>query len=223
MAVTEKPSAAAPESAADPHRWSALAVVLLAVFMDLVDITIVVVSAPTIQADLGASYSQIQWVMAAYSLALGLLLVTGGRLGDIVGRKAIFLVGVGLFTLASAACGLAPNIEALIVARTVQGAAAAMMVPQVLSTIQASFPAAERPKAFGVYGGINGIAAAAAPIVGGLLVGNNVFGLEWRSIFWINIPIGLIALTGAGLLMRESRSPSVPSSTCPVCCWRPLL
>ncbi|MFC7547955.1 MFS transporter [Plantactinospora sp. GCM10030261] len=191
---------------ADPRRWPALAVVLLAVFMDLVDITIVVVSAPTIQADLGASLAQIQWVMAAYSLALGLLLITGGRLGDIVGRKRVFLAGVALFTLASAACGLAPTVEILIVARTVQGAAAAMMVPQVLSTIQVGFPPAERPKAFGLYGAVNGIAAAAAPIVGGLLVGNNVFGLEWRSIFWINVPIGLVALLGAATLLRESRS-----------------
>lgn len=198
---------AAPETSAppNPRRWSALAVVLLAVFMDLIDITIVVVAAPAIGDDLDASYSEIQWVMAAYALSLGLLLITGGRLGDILGRKRLFLTGVALFTAASAACGLAPTIEFLIAARVIQGAAAAMMIPQVLATIQVDFPREERPKAFGFYGAVNGIAAAAAPILGGLLVGHNTFGLEWRTVFWINVPIGVIALIGGTMLMRESR------------------
>lgn len=190
----------------DPRRWAALGVVLAAVFMDLIDISIVVIAAPAIQSDLRASYAGIQWIMAAYALALGLLLVTGGRLGDLVGRKRMFLVGVATFTLASAVCGLAPSIEVLIIARTVQGAAAAMMVPQVLTTILTEFPREERPKAFGMYGAANGLAAASAPIVGGLLVGNNVFGLEWRSVFWINVPVGLVAWIGGSRLMRESRA-----------------
>ncbi|MEO3892329.1 MFS transporter [Nonomuraea sp. B5E05] len=201
-----------PEATASghPRRWAALAVALLAVFMDLVDITIVVVAAPAIQSDLQASTAALQWIMAAYALGLGLLLITGGRLGDIFGRKRMFLIGVAGFTTASAACGLALSIEVLIAARAVQGAAAAMMVPQVLAAIQVMFPRVERPKALGLYGAVNGLAAAAAPIVGGLLVGNDVFGLAWRSVFWVNVPIGLAALVGAAVLMRESRSPRPP-------------
>ncbi|MEU8802280.1 MFS transporter [Spirillospora sp. NPDC048819] len=194
----------------DPRRWGALAIVLLAVFMDLVDITIVLVAAPVIQDDLGAANADVQWIIAAYALGLGLLLITGGRLGDILGRKRMFLTGIAGFTAASAACGLAQGIGMLIAARTVQGAAAAMMVPQVLATIQVAFPREERPKALGLYGAVNGLAAAAAPIVGGLLVGNDVFGLAWRSVFWVNVPIGLATLLGAAVLMRESRSPRPP-------------
>ncbi|HEY8482558.1 MAG TPA: MFS transporter [Spirillospora sp.] len=194
----------------DPRRWGALAIVLLAVFMDLVDITVVMVAAPVIQDDLGAANAAVQWIIAAYALGLGLLLITGGRLGDIFGRKRLFLTGVAGFTAASAACGLAQSIGMLIAARAVQGAAAAMMVPQVLATIQVVFPREERPKALGMYGAVNGLAAAAAPIVAGLLVGNDVFGLAWRSVFWVNVPIGVATLVGAGALMRESRSPRPP-------------
>lgn len=193
--------------AADRRRWAALGVVLLAVFMDLVDITIVLVAAPAIQDDLNAGPAGVQWVVAAYALGLGLLLITGGRLGDLVGRKRMFLTGVAGFTVASAACGLAQGIGPLIAARALQGAAAALMVPQVLATIQAEFPPGERPKAFGVYGAVNGLAAAAAPIVGGLLIGD---GTAWRPVFWVNVPIGVVALVGAALLMRESRAPEKP-------------
>ena len=195
---------------ADPRRWGALAIVLLAVFMDLVDISIVTVAAPAIQADLGAANAAVQWILAAYALGLGLLLITGGRLGDIFGRKRLFLTGVAGFTAASIVCGLAQGIGMLIAARAVQGAAAAMMVPQVLATIQVMFPREERPKALGMYGAVNGLAAAAAPIVAGLLVGNDVFGLAWRSVFWVNVPLGVATLVGAGMLMRESRSPRPP-------------
>ncbi|MEV4477392.1 MFS transporter [Nonomuraea sp. NPDC049504] len=208
--MTEQTTVPATAGSGHPRRWAALAVTLLAVFMDLVDITIVVVAAPAIQADLGAPTAAVQWIMAAYALGLGLLLITGGRLGDIFGRKRVFLAGVAGFTAASAACGLAQTIGMLIAARAVQGAAAAMMVPQVLATIQVMFPSAERPKALGLYGAVNGLAAAAAPIAGGLLVGNDVFGPAWRSVFWVNVPIGLAALLGAAVLMRESRSPRPP-------------
>ncbi|WP_119728085.1 MFS transporter [Thermomonospora amylolytica] len=197
-----------PPRAADPRRWAALGIVLLGVFMDLVDITIVLVAAPAIQADLGAGHAGIQWVVAAYALGLGLLLITGGRLGDLFGRKRMFLIGVAGFTGASAACGLAQGIGMLIAARAVQGAAAAMMVPQALSTIQVAFPVAERPKAFGIYGAVNGVAAAAAPIVGGLLVGDDP--AAWRSVFWVNVPIGIAAFIGAAALMRESRAERRP-------------
>ncbi|TDD41554.1 MFS transporter [Saccharopolyspora elongata] len=194
----------------DPRRWAALGVALLAVFMDLVDTTIVLIAAPAMQLDLKAGYSSTQWVIAAYSLALGLGLITGGRLGDIVGRKRMFLAGVAVFTAASALCAVAPDIGALIAARVVQGAGAAMMVPQVLATIQVGFSPAERPKAFGLYGAVTGLAAAAAPVVGGMLVGSNVLGLEWRSVFWINLPVGLFSLVAGAVLMRESRSADRP-------------
>jgi EmrB/QacA subfamily drug resistance transporter len=201
-----------PEGAAasDTRRWRGLVVMLLAAFMDVVDTTVVLIAAPTIRADLGASYAAIQWVVAAYALALGLLLVTGGRLGDILGRKRLFLVGVAGFTVASAACALAPGIGVLIAARAVQGAAAGLMLPQILATVQVSFPHAERPKAYGAYGAMNGLGAAAAPILGGLLVGSNLFGLGWRSVFWINVPVGLVALVAATALVRESRSERRP-------------
>src|SRR5690606_18522010 len=192
------------------RRWAALVVALLAVFMDLVDITIVLIAAPAIQADLQTSYSAIQWVLATYALALGLGLITGGRLGDIVGRKRMFLTGIAGFTVASALAAMAPSVGVLIASRVMQGAAAAMMVPQVLAMIQVNFSPAERPKAFGLYGAVNGLAAAAAPIVGGLLVGNNLFGLEWRSVFWVNVPIGLFALVAGAMWMQESRSVDRP-------------
>jgi EmrB/QacA subfamily drug resistance transporter len=199
---------AAPADAAgqlDPRRWAALIVLLLAAFMDVVDVSIVLIAAPSIQSDLQTGYSAIQWVVAAYSLALGLLLITGGRLGDIVGRKRMFLAGVAAFTAASAVCAVAPSIGTLIAARAVQGAAAGLMIPQILSTVQVSFAREERPKAYGMYGAMNGLGAAAAPILGGVLVGSDVFGLGWRSVFWINVPIGVVALIAGGVLMRESR------------------
>jgi EmrB/QacA subfamily drug resistance transporter len=197
-------------AASDARRWRGLVVMLLAAFMDIVDTTVVLIAAPAIRADLGASYAAIQWVVAAYALALGLLLVTGGRLGDILGRKRLFLAGVAGFTVASAACALAPSIGVLIAARAVQGAAAGLMLPQILATVQITFPHAERPKAYGLYGAMNGLGAAAAPILGGLLVGSNVFGLGWRSVFWINLPIGLVALVAGSVLVSESRSPRRP-------------
>jgi EmrB/QacA subfamily drug resistance transporter len=208
--ATSRPEDAGSAAASDARRWRDLVVMLLAAFMDIVDTTVVLIAAPTIRADLGTSYAAIQWVVAAYALALGLLLVTGGRLGDILGRKRLFLAGVAVFTAASAACALAPGIGALIAARAVQGAAAGLMIPQILATVQVSFPHAERPKAYGMYGAMNGLGAAAAPILGGLLVGNDVFGLGWRSVFWINVPIGLVALVAATALVRESRAERRP-------------
>jgi EmrB/QacA subfamily drug resistance transporter len=208
--ATSRPEGAGNAATSDARRWRGLVVMLLAAFMDIVDTTVVLIAAPTIRADLGASYAAIQWVVAAYALALGLLLVTGGRLGDILGRKRLFLAGVAVFTAASAACALASGIGALIAARAVQGAAAGLMLPQILATVQVSFPHDERPKAYGAYGAMSGLGAAAAPIIGGLLVGNDVFGLGWRSVFWINVPVGLIALPAAAAWVRESRSQRRP-------------
>lgn len=209
--MTATVTAATGTGAARPaRRWAALAVALLAVFMDLVDVTIVLIAAPSIRTDLQASYAAIQWVLATYALALGLGMVTGGRLGDILGRKRMFLAGVAGFTVGSVLCATAPTIGVLIAGRVVQGTAAAMMVPQVLAMIQVSFSPEERPKAYGLYGAVTGLAAAAAPIVGGVLVGTDLFGLAWRAVFWVNVPIALFALVAGARWMQDSRSADRP-------------
>lgn len=194
-------------SAPDPRRWLAAAVMLTATFMDLLDSTIVNVAIPSIRTDLGAGYAATQWITAGYALSFALLLITGGRLGDIIGRKHSFQIGVAGFTAASLLCGLAPNPTVLAGARVLQGAAAALMVPQVMAIIHATFPAHERPKAFAIFGAITGLAAVIGPIAGGLLIGGNPFGLGWRTIFLINLPVGLISLIVGRYAIRESRSP----------------
>src|SRR5919202_786549 len=190
----------------DPRRWLALIVLLLAAILDLVDVTIVNVAIPTIQRDLGASYEAIQWVLAGYTLAFALGMITGGRLGDIFGRKRVFLVGVAGFALSSVLCGLAPSPEMLVASRVLQGAMAAVMIPQVISIIQASFPPGERGAAFGAYGAVAGLSSAAGPLIGGLLIRGDLFGLGWRPVFLVNVPVGLLALIAAALVVRESKS-----------------
>jgi EmrB/QacA subfamily drug resistance transporter len=194
----------------DPRRWIALGVVLMASFMVLLDISIVNVAIPSIQRDLNASYAQIQWVLAGYQLAYAVILITGGRLGDIYGRKRLFMIGVFGFTSASALCGFAPTATWLVIARILQGVLAALMYPQVLSVIQISFPPRERGAAFGTFGGVIGVATISGPLLGGILIKANLFGLDWRPIFLVNVPIGIAALVAATLLLRESRAPSAP-------------
>jgi len=179
---------------ADPRRWVALAVLLIASFMNLMDVTIVNVAIPSMQESLGASAAQIEWVVAGYVLAFALGLLPFGRLGDIVGRTRMFLIGVSAFTLASAACGLAPSIEWLIGARVLQGLAGAVMTPQVLAIATVTFPPEERGQAFSLFGLASGLAAVAGPILGGLLIGDNPLGLDWRPIFLVNLPVGLLAV-----------------------------
>ena len=194
----------------DPKRWLALAVILIAAFMDLLDATIVNVAIPSMQDNLHARYSDIEWIVAAYALAFAALLITGGRLGDIFGRKLVFMTGVLGFTVASVLCGLSQTPGELIGARFLQGAMAGLMVPQVLSIIHVSFPPAERGKVFGMFGGIVGSASVFGPILGGLLVQWNVHNLHWRPIFLVNLPVGLLALIPAYFVIRESKSPSAP-------------
>jgi EmrB/QacA subfamily drug resistance transporter len=179
---------------ADPRRWVALAVLLLASFMNLIDVTIVNVALPSLQENLGADPSHIEWVIAAYVLAFALGLLPFGRLGDIVGRTQMFLIGVTAFTIASAACGLAPSIEWLIAARVLQGLAGAIMTPQVLAIATVTFPPEERGQSFSLFGLSAGLAAVAGPIVGGLLIGANLFDLDWRPIFLVNVPVGILAV-----------------------------
>jgi EmrB/QacA subfamily drug resistance transporter len=192
---------------ADPRRWVALAVVLAAGFMQLVDISIVNVAIPSIQRDLEATYSQIQWVLAGYQLAFAVMLITGGRLGDIFGRKRLFMAGMAGFTLASALCGLAQNPGMLIGSRVLQGLMGAVMFPQILSVIQVTFPPQERGVAFGTFGATIGLATITGPLVGGLLIDADLFGLSWRPMFLVNVPIGVAALAAAARYLDESRAP----------------
>ncbi|MCX4591362.1 MFS transporter [Streptomyces sp. NBC_01549] len=196
-----------PAAGADRRRWLALAIVMTAAFMDLVDVTIVNIAIPSIQRDEGASVGQIQWITAGYALAFAAGLITGGRLGDIHGRKRLFLIGIGGFTIASALCGFAANPEMLVASRILQGGMAALMVPQVLSIVHATFPAHERGKVFGLFGAIVGLGAVSGPLLGALLTEWNLFGLEWRPIFLINLPVGIAALILGRRFISESKAP----------------
>ncbi|MGV9315458.1 MFS transporter [Streptomyces sp. NPDC003691] len=192
---------------ADRRRWIALAVIMTAAFMDLVDVTIVNIAIPSIERTIDASFGAIQWITAGYALAFAAGLITGGRLGDIYGRKRLFLVGISGFTVASALCGLAANPEMLIAARLFQGAMAALMVPQVLAIVHTTFPAHERGKVFGLFGAVVGLGAVSGPLLGALLTEWNLFGLEWRPIFLINLPVGIAGLILGRKYITESRAP----------------
>lgn len=196
--------------APDRRRWLALVVILVAGVMDLLDVTIVNVAVPRILKDLQAAYAQIEWIVAAYVLGFAALLITGGRLGDIFGRKRIFLIGVAGFTVASALCGLAVSPGMLIGARFFEGAMAGLMVPQILAIIHVTFPLQERGKVFGIWGGVLGSASVAGLLIGGVLVQWNLAGWQWRPIFLVNIPVGLAALVAAWFVVPESRSPAAP-------------
>jgi EmrB/QacA subfamily drug resistance transporter len=176
------------------------------VFMVIVDIFIVNVTAPSLRADIGASDSDLQWVVAAYLLTYALSLITGGRLGDVFGRRRMFKVGVAGFTVASILCAAAPGPTTLIVARLLQGFGGAAMWPQVLSIIQVEFSPAERPKAFGVQGLVQGLGAVTAQIIGGGLIALDLLGLGWRWVFLVNVPVGVVALLAANRVIPESRS-----------------
>jgi EmrB/QacA subfamily drug resistance transporter len=195
---------------ADPRRWLTLVILLLAAFMNLLDVSIVNIAIPSIQRSLNASYADVQWALAGYTLAYALVLISGGRLGDIYGRKRLFLIGVTGFTIMSALCGAAQSPGMLIACRVVQGAMGAIMVPQVLAVIQVIFPPAERIKALAGFGVTAGLGTVSGPLIGGLLIQHNLFGLDWRPIFLINVPVGVIAVAAAAVLVHESRAPSPP-------------
>src|SRR5215472_5484620 len=191
----------------DPRRWPALWCVLTAAFMVLLDISIVNVAIPSIQQNLHASFGEVQLVLAGYALAYAVLLITGGRLGDIYGRKRMFMLGMGGFVVASALCGLAQNPTMLVTSRVLQGLMAALMYPQVLSVIQVLFPPRERGKAFGIFGAIIGLATISGPLAGGLIIRDDLSGGAWRWIFLVNLPIGIAALSAAWRVLPESRAP----------------
>jgi len=183
------------------RRWLALFILLLAGFMNLIDTTIVNVALPRLQAVFGATSSQIEWVAAAYVLAFALGLLPFGRLGDTVGRKRMFLVGIAAFTLFSGLCGLAPDMRTLIAARVLQGISGAMMMPQVLAIVSVIFPPQERGTAFAFFGLSAGLASVAGPLTGGFLIDADLFGLDWRPIFLVNLPFGVLAIVAGYLLI----------------------
>ncbi len=186
-------------------RWLAFAVVIAAAVMDLLDSTITQVAAPAIRRELGGSYAVIEWVTAAYALAMAAGLLTGGRLGDLFGRRRMLLIGMTGFVAASALCAAAGSAGELIAARAAQGALGAIMLPQVFGLIRDLFQAHEMGKAFGVYGPVMGLSAMLGPIASGGLIGANVFGAGWRMIFLVNVPVGLAALVlGARLLPADA-------------------
>ena len=204
--TTQTDASAAP----DPRRWLTLGILLLATFMNLLDISIVNIAIPSIQANLHASYADVQWALAGYTLAYAVVLITGGRLGDAYGRKRLFLIGVTGFTIMSALCGAAQTPSTLIACRVVQGAMGAIMIPQVLAVIQVIFPPRERIKALAGFGVTAGLGTVSGPLLGGLLTQHNLLGLHWRPIFLINVPIGIIAVIVSAVLVRESRAPRPP-------------
>src|SRR5437899_2638799 len=183
------------------RRWFVLATVVAAQFMFGVDAFIVNVAIPTIAAELHASATQIEAVIAIYLIAYATLVVTGGRLGDIYGARNVFISGVAGFTVTSLWCALAQSGPELIAARLAQGATAALMVPQVLATIHLLFADSARGRAFGIYGIVLGLAGAAGFLLGGLLVTLDLAGLGWRAVFFVNVPFGIIIIATAVRLM----------------------
>jgi MFS family permease len=183
-----------------------LVTILLGASLPMVDFFIVNVALPTIDTTLHASPATLELVVAGYGIAYAVLLVLGGRLGDAFGRRRMFLIGLASFTIASLACGLAPTPMTLVLARVVQGAAAAMTQPQVLSTIQATTGGTRRSRAIGLYAAVGGISATVGQVLGGLLVSANIDGLSWRPIFLVNVPIGIVALLLAMRAMPNTRS-----------------
>jgi EmrB/QacA subfamily drug resistance transporter len=194
-----------------PGRTAALISLLLASTMELIDVSIVNVALPTIEADLGATPSQLQWMIAAYPLAFAVALVTGSRLGDAFGRKRLFVVGLVAFTAMSAACGLAPDAGSLVAFRALQGFAAAAMIPQVMSSIQVLYAPEERAKAMGAFSALAGLATVLGPVLGAILTDADIAGTAWRPVFLINVPVGVLALVAALRFIPESRSDRRPN------------
>jgi EmrB/QacA subfamily drug resistance transporter len=193
----------------DPRRWKALALLCSAFFMVILDSAIVVVALPSIETDLGFSAGSLQWVLSAYLLSFGGLLLLGGRSADLLGRRRMFMVGTGLFAVASLVCGLAWSDVALIAARVAQGVAAAIMTPTALSIVMTTFQeGSERNKALGVWAAIGGVGATAAWLVGGPITS----GLGWEWIFFINVPVGLSLVALSPVLLRESRASAATRS-----------
>ncbi|HTU76449.1 MAG TPA: MFS transporter [Trebonia sp.] len=185
-------------------KWAPLAVLLCGPFVYVLDFFVINVALPDIQRGLHASAAAIEWVVAGYALTSACLLVTGGRLGDLYGRRRMFTLGIAAFAVTSALCALAPDTGFLVAARLAQGAAAAIMAPNVLSIIGIAYSGPDRVRAITAYGLVMGLAAAGGQLIGGLLIGANLGGLGWRAIFWVNVPVSLAAVVAARWLVPES-------------------
>src|SRR5215470_14411544 len=201
MSITAQPDAAPSRAEVTPSparsaklMWAILGVVLIADLLDLLDATITNIAAPTIVADLGGGSALVKWLGASYALAMGTLLVVGGRLGDRYGQRRVFLAGMAGFTLASAACGLAVNPVMLIAARILQGGLGALMIPQGIAIMTKTFPRDMLAKAFAAFGPLLGLSSIAGPVVAGFLIDANLAGLGWRPVFLINIGLGGVGL-----------------------------
>jgi EmrB/QacA subfamily drug resistance transporter len=190
--------------AEENRKWWTLASVSFALFMIMLDNTVVNVALPAIQRDLGIDVAELEWVVTGYALSFAVLMLTGGKLADMFGRRRIFLIGLAVFTFSSLLCGLAGTAELLIGARVLQGVGAAFMMPATLSIITATFPPRERGAALGIWAGVSAMALAIGPLVGGLITEN----IGWNWIFYINVPVGLLGLVAARLIIRESRDTS---------------
>ena len=211
MTAVDLPTPVAPVRDGHPLRWWILWVILAVEVMDLLDGTIVNVALPTIQKSLEASASELQWVAGGYALTFAIGLVTGARLGDVVGRRKMFLLGLAGFTISSVLCSLAWSSGALIAFRLLQGLCAAAMIPQGFGIVRDSFPDDEFGKAFGMMGPVIGGSAVLGPVIGGALVDADLFGTGWRLIFLVNVPLGIAALAGGARLLPESRLAVRPS------------
>jgi EmrB/QacA subfamily drug resistance transporter len=190
--------------AEENKKWWTLAAVAFGLFMIMLDNTIVNVALPSIERSLHMSISSLEWIVTAYALTFAALLITGGKLGDLYGRRKMFIAGLAVFTLASLACGLAPSAGFLIGARAVQGVGAALMNPATLSIITATFPPKERGQAIGIWAGVSALALAIGPLVGGLIVDN----INWHWIFYVNVPVGVAGILVSRWVIAESRDTS---------------
>jgi EmrB/QacA subfamily drug resistance transporter len=186
------------------RKWWTLAAVAFGLFMIMLDNTVVNVALPSIQRDLHADLSELEWIVTGYALTFAALMLIGGKLADQLGRRLIFVVGLGIFTMSSLACGLAESGDVLIGARVVQGVGAALMNPATLSIISATFPPEQRGMAIGIWAGVSALALAIGPLVGGLITDH----IDWSWIFFINVPVGIVAIAASLLIIRESRDES---------------
>ncbi|MGW6704328.1 MFS transporter [Streptomyces sp. NPDC054956] len=197
---------------AEPYRWRwlILVVMLVAEIMDLLDASIVNVAGPDLEESLGAGSVGLQWVIGGYALTLGAGLVVGGRLGDRYGRRRMFLLGLASFTAASLLCALAPDIGSLIAFRLIQGTAGAMLLPQGLGLLRENFSGPELTKVFGIFGPVLGLGGIIGPVLGGGLIQGDFLGLGWRSVFLINLPVGIAALiTAAKVVPKKPGDPTI--------------
>src|ERR1700761_9748417 len=193
-------------SAAVPTRWLALAVLLTGAFLPILDFTIVNLALPSIRQSLGATSAQVQLVISAYAATYAVMLITGGRLGDLLGRKRMFLLGVAGFSVTSLLCGFAVSPTVLILGRILQALMATVMAPQVLASIRILFPPGEQTRALALYGATFGLANISGQVLGGALVLLHPFGFTWQAIFLINVPVGLVAFIGGLVFLRDSRA-----------------